>query len=74
MADQTLPVINHKKCILCGMCVDVCPEGVLALEAGELLIAHPDRCTLCAECEGVCPEKAVACYYQISWAENEVQQ
>ncbi|MDO9547248.1 MAG: 4Fe-4S binding protein [Pelolinea sp.] len=73
MADQYLPVIEVEKCILCGLCVETCPEDVLALEADELAFANPDQCTMCAECEGICPEGAVACYYQISWAENEEQ-
>ena len=73
MADQTLPVINTKKCILCGLCVDACPEHVLALEADGLVVANPDQCTMCAECESICPQGAVACFYQISWAENEEQ-
>ena len=48
-----------------------CPEEVLAIEADALVFAHPEQCTLCAECETVCPESAVACYYQISWADKE---
>ena len=73
MADQNLPVIDAKKCILCGLCVDTCPEEVLAIEADALVYANPEKCTMCAECESVCPESAVACYFQISWAENEEQ-
>jgi len=69
MADLNLPVIGATKCTLCGICVDACPEEVLAIEAGALVFAHPEQCTLCAECEAVCPESAVACYYQISWAD-----
>ncbi|MCD6577079.1 MAG: 4Fe-4S binding protein [Anaerolineaceae bacterium] len=69
MAELNLPVVDAKKCILCGICVDACPEKVLAIEAGALVYANPEACTLCAVCETVCPESAVACYYQISWAE-----
>ena len=73
MADLNLPVINIKKCILCGLCVDACTESVLALEADTLVVANPDLCTMCAECESICPESAVECFYQISWTENEEQ-
>ena len=73
MADQNLPVIDVKKCILCGLCVDACPEDVLTLETDTLVVANPDQCTMCAECESICPQGAVACFYQISWAENEEQ-
>ena len=68
MAELNLPVIDAAKCTLCGICVDACPEEVLAIEADTLVFSHPDQCTLCAECEALCPEGAVACYYQISWA------
>jgi ferredoxin len=44
---------------------------VLVIEAAELVFAHPGQCTMCAECESAGPEKAVACYYQISWAADE---
>jgi len=71
MADLNLPVIDRQKCTLCGECVDVCPEHVLAINSGALVIAHPEKCTMCTECESVCPEQAVACYFQISWAEEE---
>ena len=71
MADLNLPVIDEQKCTLCGACVKVCTENVLALEAGVLVFVHPEQCTLCAKCESVCPENAVACYYRISWAEDE---
>ena len=73
MADLKLPVIDRTKCTLCGACISICPEDVLAIASDTLAIAQPDRCTMCAECESICPEKAVACYYQISWADNEVQ-
>lgn len=69
MAELNLPVIDATKCTLCGICVDACSEEVLAIEANTLVFTHPEQCTLCAECETVCPEGAVACYYQISWAD-----
>ena len=74
MADLTLPVIDEKKCTVCGLCVDVCPEGVLTIDAGALTIARPDSCTMCAECEGVCPENAVSVHYRIGWAKKKEQE
>lgn len=71
MVDLNLPVIDLKKCTLCGSCVDICPENVLAIKAGELVYAQPKQCTLCAECESICPEGVVACYYQINWVDSE---
>jgi len=71
MADRNIPVIDRQKCTLCGMRVDSCPEDVLAVEAGGLVIANPGACTMCAECESICPEHAVSVYYHISWADKE---
>ena len=73
MTDLNVPVIDRTKCTLCGTCVDVCPENVLAINADELIYARPEECTMCTECETVCPEDAVACYFQIGWADKEVQ-
>jgi ferredoxin len=53
------------------MCVDICPEDVLSVEAGALVIANAGACTMCAECESICPEHAVSVYYHISWADKE---
>ena len=73
MTDLNLPVIDKSKCTLCGTCVDVCPEDVLAITAQTLTFVNPEQCTMCTECEAACPENAVACYFQIGWADNEVQ-
>jgi len=70
VADLRLPVIDKSKCTLCGMCVDICPEQVLAVDAGELVFANPENCTMCAQCESVCPEGAVNVYYRIGWADK----
>lgn len=71
MADRNIPVIDRQKCTVCGMCVDICPEDVLSVEAGALMIANPGACTMCAECESICPEHAISVYYHISWADKE---
>jgi len=67
MADKSLPIINKQKCNLCGQCVDVCPEGVLEIEEGILVIANPQNCTYCTTCEEICPEDAVRCDFVILW-------
>lgn len=68
MTDQALPVINSKKCTVCGVCVDICPESVLAIENGHLSLANPKACTYCGACEENCPEGAVRLEYVIRWA------
>jgi len=68
MAERILPVINKQKCVLCGLCVDICPEAVLSLQADKLVFANPQNCTFCAACEESCPEGAVRCEFEIRWA------
>lgn len=74
MANLSLPVIDNKKCTICGECVDVCPENVLVIEDSILKFVNPEACTMCAECESVCPEDAVTIHYQIGWADKKEQE
>ncbi len=54
------PHIDTSKCIGCGTCTEVCPEGdVLAVFAGKAIIVNGHKCighSLCAE---VCPVGAI---------------
>lgn len=52
------------RCKGCGLCVAVCPPGVLALESvlvnrlgyHPVRLVDPERCTSCALCYRVCPD------------------
>lgn len=56
--------IAEERCKGCGLCVDVCPKHVLALDTSTVnrLGYHPVRltdaslCTSCAFCARVCPD------------------
>ncbi len=67
MTNLILPTIDLKKCILCGDCVDACPENVLELDNDTLVFIRPEACTYCTACEAVCPTNAVRCAYEIRW-------
>ena len=49
------------KCIHCGRCIKVCPNG--ALSAGEERVLHDkSKCKLCRKCAEECPAEAIVCY------------
>ncbi|WP_119071953.1 ATP-binding protein [Aggregatilinea lenta] len=64
---QSLPVplIDHDRCTGCGLCVDVCPNGALALSDQQAVVARPDQCDYTGYCELICPTQAIERPFQI---------
>lgn len=56
--------IDKNACKGCGLCVTVCPKGILRLSDSELNdkgyspveITDMDACTACASCAKMCPD------------------
>ena len=54
-------------CTGCGMCIEVCPHGVFALENKKAVILDKDQCMECGACVGNCAfgalkvDKGVGC-------------
>ncbi len=67
--EWALPVIDAKKCVVCGDCVAICPANALGLLNGKLIYCNPRNCTFCTLCEQICPQQAVRCEFVI--AEDE---
>ncbi len=51
--------INEKKCVGCGVCLNVCPHAVLGLTNGKIEIANRDACMECGACSRNCPAEAL---------------
>jgi nitroreductase/NAD-dependent dihydropyrimidine dehydrogenase PreA subunit len=59
MEDLTKPRLDPDRCTGCGLCVDVCPSDVLALENGKISLAR-EGCFGCDHCAAVCTAGAIA--------------
>ena len=54
------PVINPNRCIGCGSCVSVCPEGnVLGLIDGKAELINPSHCIGHGACKAACPTDGI---------------
>jgi len=52
--------INPAWCKSCDICVKLCPEHCLRLDADRIVeLAEPDKCTGCRLCEWLCPDFAI---------------
>ena len=50
-------VIDQRRCIGCGSCVDECPVGAISLE-GDVAVIDAGSCIDCGSCAGACPVDA----------------
>lgn len=54
--------IDEALCTACGVCVPVCPYGLLEMPEGHgpVALVDPDSCTSCSACRTVCPVGAIS--------------
>ncbi len=52
--------LNRNACVGCGMCLNVCPHAVFALDGGKAILRDRNRCMECGACAGNCPTDALS--------------
>lgn len=61
--------LDVSRCIGCGLCLDVCPHGVFALENKQARIVDRAACMECGACAVNCPVDALAVASGVGCAE-----
>jgi ferredoxin len=50
--------LNEEECVVCGICVGVCPTEALYLKDWELIF-DKEKCVLCENCVRACPVRVI---------------
>ena len=54
----SFPVVNRKKCVLCGICRDACPPAAITIKKSTLSVDNA-CCIRCWCCRELCPKGAM---------------
>lgn len=60
--------IDEKYCKGCGLCINFCPQKILALNKEKInangynpcSVTEPDKCIGCGSCAKMCPDAAIS--------------
>lgn len=60
---------NEKRCKACGLCVDVCPAGIIRVNTDRVQVnglgcaeITENKCIGCRSCVTVCPDTVISLY------------
>ena len=53
---KLLPITDENRCVMCGVCVDVCPME--AIDREDVSVVDPTLCIKCCACVKECPKEA----------------
>lgn len=60
--------IDTKLCDLCGDCIKICPENILAKSGSKIVVKNVSNCTLCQDCVDACQKNPKAA--NVTWDES----
>ena len=60
LTDVVTLELDVHTCIGCGMCTDVCPQGVFEVSRQKASILDRDACMECGACARNCPVEAIS--------------
>lgn len=52
--------LDQDRCTGCTLCTQVCPHGVLVMQAGKATLTDRDRCMECGACAKNCAFEAIS--------------
>lgn len=53
---KLLPITDENRCVMCGVCVDVCPMD--AIDREDVSVVDASKCIKCCACVKECPKEA----------------
>lgn len=62
------PIIDGTKCEGCGLCVELCSIGALALRDRRAVVVNPEACLYEGVCEDTCPQDAIGRPFEVVFA------
>jgi uncharacterized protein len=63
---STIPLLNAKACVNCGLCQPECPGNAISLEP---VIIDQHLCIGCGKCIGICPQRV----FSIPWGSTSLK-